>query len=714
MAYQVKFTETTNPAKPAITVEEQTLNTQTSVTFVGKNYAGYAPVWAENFLHLLENFASPATQEPNSPVQGQLWYDNTNNLLKVYDGTTWTAAGSVKKSGTQPVIANLGDLWVDTNNSQLYVYSGSNWLLVGPQFSAGTKTGPDIETITDTSNTDHSVITLWSENYRIAIISKSAFTPKQTISGFTTIGQGLNLSTVDSTNSTSPTKMWGTAEKSNALVVNGTTVDAANFLRSDQSSTTNYPINIRNNGGISVGSDLSFNITTDTGTTIFYSRTSGNSIDFKVNSAGVPTTALHLDATANVGIGPNNTNPQEALDVAGNIISSGKVIITDTTDATVLGGLASITTSGGLNVDLQSKFGGDINTYSKIYVNNLDINDNPQVGAVILPGYVTSSPNAPLYDIGTPTNKFRNIYAETFVGNLQVTGEITTSNTINGSVSGSAGKLASPTVFSITGDISSTNTISFDGQGDSPAVFTTVLSSDVVHNKTEVTDSVLTDELLIYRTNGGLRKTTKQNFISNIPTVPVGAIFPYAGSTAPAGYLLCDGSEVKILDYPTLFQVVSYTYKSPSALIGSSTFAVPDLRGRFALGRDNMDNGTTVPDKNDPTILRDAGGGSANRVTDVVADTLGAGAGFEARAIATTNLPDHRHTLATSQADYFAVGRPGAVSDSNGISPPGPGTSSSGLSVPNTGGILGSSTGTPLTTMNPYLTINYIIFTGTV
>ena len=711
MAYQVKFTETTNPAKPAITVEEQTLNTQTSVSFVGKNYAGYAPVLAENFLHLLENFASPATQAPSNPVQGQLWYDNTNNLLKVYDGTTWSAAGSVKKSGTQPTISNIGDLWVDTNNSQLYLYSGSSWLLVGPQFSAGSKTGPNIETITDTANVDHSVITLWSENYRIAVISKSAFTPKQTIPGFTTIGQGLNLSTIDATSTTAPTKMWGTAEKSNALVVNGSTVDAANFLRSDQSSTTNYPINIRNNGGVVIGSDLSFNITTDVGTTIFYSRTSGNSIDFKVNSGGVPTTSLHLDATARVGIGANNTNPQEALDVAGNILSSGKVIVTDGTDATVLGGESSITTAGGLNVDKQARFGGDINTYGKIYVNSLDINDNPQQGAIILPGYNTAFPSAPLYDIGDATHKFRNIYATNFIGDF--TGTYTATDTISGNLNGWATTLKDPTVFSITGDVSSTNTINFTGAG-STAVFTTVLSSDVVHNKTEVTDSVLTDELLIYRTNTGLRKTTKQNFIANIPTVPIGAIFPYSGSSAPAGYLLCDGSEVKILDFPDLFSIISYTYKAPAALIGSSTFALPDLRGRFPLGRDNMDNGRTVPDKNDPQILRDAGGGSANRVTDVVADTLGVGAGFESRSIATTNLPDHRHTLATSQADYFAVGRPGAVADSNGISPPGPGTTSAGLSTPNTGGILGSTTGTALPTMNPYLTINYIIFTGVV
>ena len=101
MAYQVTFTDATNPAKPSITVEDQALNTQTSLTFVGKNYAGYAPEIAKSFLHLLENFAN--NNAPSNPVEGQLWYDNSTgvSLLKVFDGTIWTAAGSIKKAGTE-------------------------------------------------------------------------------------------------------------------------------------------------------------------------------------------------------------------------------------------------------------------------------------------------------------------------------------------------------------------------------------------------------------------------------------------------------------------------------------------------------------------------------------------------------------------------------------------------------------------------------------
>ena len=55
MSYQVTFTEINNPLKPPVTVEDQTINTQTSMTFIGKNYAGYGPLIAKNFLHLLEN-----------------------------------------------------------------------------------------------------------------------------------------------------------------------------------------------------------------------------------------------------------------------------------------------------------------------------------------------------------------------------------------------------------------------------------------------------------------------------------------------------------------------------------------------------------------------------------------------------------------------------------------------------------------------------------
>jgi microcystin-dependent protein len=161
-----------------------------------------------------------------------------------------------------------------------------------------------------------------------------------------------------------------------------------------------------------------------------------------------------------------------------------------------------------------------------------------------------------------------------------------------------------------------------------------------------------------------------------------------------------------------LYAVIGYTYKAVADLIGLNTFALPDMRGRFPLGRDNMDNGMTVLSKNGSGSVLDAGGGSANRVTDVTADIVGAGSGSQAVVLNVTNLPEHKHNLNSGNAQYYAGGIPGAGADINAIPGVGvaPATNASGL--PNSGGVISSVTGAPFNTMNPYETINYIIYTG--
>jgi microcystin-dependent protein len=62
---------------------------------------------------------------------------------------------------------------------------------------------------------------------------------------------------------------------------------------------------------------------------------------------------------------------------------------------------------------------------------------------------------------------------------------------------------------------------------------------------------------------------------------PAGIVMPFAGSTAPQGYLLCDGSAVSRSDYADLFAVIGVTYGSGD---GATTFNVPDLSGRVVLG----------------------------------------------------------------------------------------------------------------------------------
>ena len=705
MSYQVTFTETTNPAKPALTVADQTLNSQTSLTFVGKNYAGYAPVVANNFLHLLENFANNSA--PDNPIEGQLWYDNTSgvNLLKVFDGAIWTSAGSIKKAGSAPVAANSnpGDLWVNTTTSQLYVFSGSNWLLVGPQFSSGSLTGTVVDTVVDTANVTHSVISLYANNYQLAIISKETFTPKSTIVGFTTINQGFNLSNVDSTNTTSLSRIWGTASNADALLVTGVSVPAVNFLRSDISSTSNFPLTIRADGGLTIGSNSSFNIFRDGTSTVLYSKSSGDSVDFRLNNSSVPVTVLHIDALSRVGIGSNNTAPTATLDVAGTVTASGDLSITSTTDSTSTT-TGSIKTVGGIAVGKNIRIGKDATINGKLYLNTLDpTTELESPGSVILPS------TTGIFDIGSDTKSFRNIYADSFVGNFAGT----FTGTLQGSISGTAARLASPTTFSMQGDVSSEPVI-FTGQSAlGTATFTTTISQNFISNKPAATDSLLSDQLLVYRTGSSdLLRMTKETLLRHVSTVPIGAIMPYAGTTVPTGYLLCDGSEVKTADYPALYGIIGYTYKSATLLQGAATFALPDLRGRFPLGMDSMDNGNRIPSRDDASILVDAGGGSANRVTDVTADIIGTGSGAQTVTLTLNNLPDHKHNLSSTSAQYYAPGLPSGISDTAAVPGLGLPNSSTGSGLPNSGGIISSTLGAAVSIMNPYTTINYIIFTG--
>lgn len=66
-------------------------SSSTSLSLVGKNVAGYGFFQNTNFLHLLENFAN--TSAPDSPLNGQLWYDLQTNSLKVYNGSSFKHVG---------------------------------------------------------------------------------------------------------------------------------------------------------------------------------------------------------------------------------------------------------------------------------------------------------------------------------------------------------------------------------------------------------------------------------------------------------------------------------------------------------------------------------------------------------------------------------------------------------------------------------------------
>lgn len=709
MSYTVKRTD--EPNNGSITISDQTIdNSSTSINFVGKNFPGYSTYIAENFLHMLEHFASATA--PLNPIAGQLWYDTDvtsaepQPQLKIYDGTTWTAAGNVQKAATAPLASNsvIGDLWADTANQQLYLWSGSSWILVGPQFSEGTLSGPKVEQVFDVLNTSHNVITFYVSNSPVAIISSDEFVPKLTIEGFESIKKGINLVNTNAstgvTDSASGFTFFGTSSDSNKLGGQPST----SYVRNDISSVMNAPLSIRNNSGLTLGADLSVSLTNnDSGATVLYNKTEGSSIFIRTNKDGASQDVITVSGT-NVGI--NKTNPVEALDVTGKIKVSDGLVVTSTINATDLT-TGSIQTAGGLSVSKTLQVGEGITVSGTTNTNSL----------------VPTAINQ--YDIGTLNYPYRKIYANevnatTFFGSF--------SGQFIGSVTGTASRLASATAFSLTGDVTS-NTVNFNGQQTGGvATFTTSISQDIIANKTAVGTTNSDDALLIQRPTVGLRKVTVGNFLATAGVLPVGSILPYAGTSGvpPAGFLFCDGSEVLIADFPDLYNTIQYSYKPIGQLLGDGTFALPDLRGRFPLGADNMINGLTVPLKaggfGSTTIDKNGNPSStANRVTDVTADSIGAGNGQEEYTLNITNLPDHKHDLrgTTGTGDkgnqYYAIRNSAdPLTDIDAVphTTNGPDAAGNGQYLTNSGGVDSLSLGVPVNLMNPYQTINYIIYTG--
>ena len=286
MAYTVN--KSNNSASPnQYTVQDGVVNTQTDLSFIGKGYAGYGEVIAENFLHLLENFSNSSA--PTKPIQGQLWYDSTNNRLKVYSGSTFVpAGGNVPYQQTAPSALATGDLWVDSDTGQLYFYNGTTNILVGPPSSTGTTNGFTFDTILDSGDANQNITKLFNDGNLIAIVSEDEFTPKTSITGFSTIKKGITLST-----SISGNKFQGTASDADAL--GG--VSAANYLVTNANDTTSGTISIANDGGLIIGADSDITMTVDSSGGIISNTVQDTDITFKVNDGGATTTVMTIDGS---------------------------------------------------------------------------------------------------------------------------------------------------------------------------------------------------------------------------------------------------------------------------------------------------------------------------------------------------------------------------------------------------------------------------------
>lgn len=195
------------------------------------------------------------------------------------------------------------------------------------------------------------------------------------------------------------------------------------------------------------------------------------------------------------------------------------------------------------------------------------------------------------------------------------------------------------------------------------------LASEIITDFKEESIPVLNAELR--KTNTSIAQTQSDvDAVELIQTAMIGMIVLWPTDTAPTGYLLCYGQAVSRTTYAALYAIIGTTYGVGD---GSTTFNLPDMRGRVPLGQDDM------------------GGSSANRVTAAAADSLAGAGGEETHTLDITEIPAHHHDTiyqaGVAGGDPFYGGSGGPTSKSSG----------------DTGG------GAAHNNLQPYLTLNYII-----
>ena len=287
------------------TVADGTVDTSSSVTLVGRNYSGYGEFLGENFVKVLENSANSSA--PGSPLAGQLWYDSSNTVLNVYNGTEFKPISSVKVAASAPSTSlTTGDLWFNSSSNQLNIYNGSSFTLVGPPTSVGSGTTGFVSvSITDDSAVSHTVLKLLVEDVIVGFISDDAeFTPSPAIAGFTSIKPGFGFSSA-------VTGASVTQADNSSLLDN---LASSDFLRATANDTTSGTLGVLNDSGLSIGADSDVNISVSGSDATISNVTSDGDLILSVNDGGVQTPVLTVDGATGKAL--LNVDPTVALGIA--------------------------------------------------------------------------------------------------------------------------------------------------------------------------------------------------------------------------------------------------------------------------------------------------------------------------------------------------------------------------------------------------------------
>jgi len=310
----------------------------TDLTLIGKNFSGFGDYLNENFIHLLENFAGQS--QPSQPIVGQLWFDTSENRIKVYSGSEWKSVGTSSLSVSRPLDISTGDFWYNTSTAQLFFFDGTRDVLVAPLYSSAQGfSGVKVESVEDSDRRNKVITGIYSGGILMGYYSAQEFQLRNPITDYNTVNQ--NLEVIPNTlikigfNTASPAFKWqGTTLNSDRLG----DVDAISYVRKDLPTVLTESVTIQRNDGLFFGTgpqgqlgvenfrDVTLRNTTEDGKITLRSTRAGSLLNYFVITPNTSGTDLIQIAPANP---LSTTTIGGSLEITGDLKVLGNTVSVD-------------------------------------------------------------------------------------------------------------------------------------------------------------------------------------------------------------------------------------------------------------------------------------------------------------------------------------------------------------------------------------------------
>lgn len=610
MAYVISKTN----GNQLVIIQDGSVDTNvTSLTLIGKNVSSFGDAQNENFVKMLENFNND--KQPRSPLQGQIWFNSNDTVMRplIFDGSNWrpmavslyatTTTDTLINATSSPAIpyaaSQPGDFWFNSATKQLYVITStsSEKVLIGPDDVPGYGTTRlSSTTIVDDQGTTRPVIKILLNGETVGILSNITFTPNSsnTQAGFSKVYRGLTFKNYNSstryTTATSDVLLHGLHEQLDQSYVRRNVsehiqenwyIDTGYSLRfgtQSQSgiywSTTATSLDLISSGAIKLetsGGQLSFN-----GNSIFASSTISlgtstsqfNTVYTKKLSSGAPTEIGRIEGLWKLEAGSNLVAEEDLSNSLGtsahrfNTLYSTKLSSGATGVDGVLEGAWHLALSSQILPDsnFANDLGSSLNRFNTVFAGTITVSKiagEPVSAGRILPEFNNS------FDLGSSSYRWRTAY----INDVQLS------------------TLSAVTATISKGVISEVNAVSVSASNFTDGTGRTITSFDADGSLASNSDSKISTQRAVKTyvdyTAQGLSSQIN-SAISGVPKIPSGTVSYFAGPTAPSGYLVCNGAQYLVSQYPELFAAIGYTHGG-----GGGSFAVPDLRGMFVRGLDS-------------------------------------------------------------------------------------------------------------------------------